>query len=103
MQHGLLQLPDQQLLELAHWVVAKLLRIDLVGELSAPQTLEAWGVLLIGFAATMMAARGVIADQKRQPIRFHWAATVGFSVLVSMLPFTGFGFPITTLPMFLMS
>ncbi|QDT09634.1 YwiC-like family protein [Planctomycetes bacterium K23_9] len=77
--------------------------ILLAGDLSTSSTMEAWCDWLIGFAATTMTVRGVIAAQKRQSRMIHWIAVAGLSILVGYLTFRAFALPIATLPMLLMS
>lgn len=77
--------------------------IMLAGGLAVSTTGEAWATWLIGFAATTMAVRGVIAAQKRHSRSVHWTALAGLSLLVSGLTLAGFRLPIATLPMIAMS
>ncbi|WP_063825895.1 YwiC-like family protein [Rhodopirellula europaea] len=66
-------------------------------------TNEAWSTWLIGFTATTMAVRGVIAAQKRHSRLVHWTAMIGLTLLVTGLTLAGFRLPIATLPMLAMS
>jgi YwiC-like protein len=77
--------------------------IMLAGDVPALLTIEAWGTWLIGFGATTMAVRGVIAVQKRQSRALHWGVIGGLSVAVAVLTLAGFKLPIVTLPMISMS
>ncbi len=77
--------------------------ILLGGDVPARLTMEAWGTWLIGFGATTMAVRGVIAAQKRQSRALHWGAMGGLSIAVALLTWAGFQLPILTLPMISMS
>ncbi|SMP59860.1 YwiC-like protein [Neorhodopirellula lusitana] len=77
--------------------------ILLAGEITTAQTAEAWGTWLIGFAATTMSVRGVIAAQKRRSRMIHWTAIAGLTVLVGSLTLTQFPLPVATLPMLAMS
>lgn len=77
--------------------------ILLGGDVPARLTMEAWGTWLIGFGATTLAVRGVIAAQKRQSRALHWAAIGGLSIAVALLTWAGFKLPILTLPMISMS
>jgi hypothetical protein len=61
--------------------------------------MEAWGTWLIGFGATTLAVRGVIAAQKRQSRVLHWGVIGGLSIAVAALTWSGFKIPIVTLPM----
>jgi hypothetical protein len=77
--------------------------IMLAGDVPALLTMEAWGTWLIGFGATTLAVRGVIAAQKRQSRVLHWSVIGGLSVAVATLTLAGFKLPIVTLPMISMS
>jgi len=77
--------------------------ILLSGDISVSQTAEAWATWLIGFAATTMAVRGVLASQKRQSRTIHWSAITALTRLVVGLTYGTFKLPIATLPMLAMS
>ncbi|EMB17481.1 YwiC-like family protein [Rhodopirellula europaea] len=77
--------------------------IMLAGGFAVSTTNEAWATWLIGFAATTMAVRGVIAAQKRQSRWVHWTMMAGLSGLVAGLTAVSFRLPIATLPMLAMS
>lgn len=77
--------------------------IFLAGNLTSSQTAEAWGTWLIGFAATTMAVRGVIAAQKRQSRMIHWAAITALTLLVAAMTYDSLTLPIATVPMLAMS
>jgi hypothetical protein len=75
----------------------------LAGDVSVAQAVEVWGVWLIGFTATTMAVRGVIAAQKRGNRSIYWTTIMLLCVLVMALMFAGFRLPVVTLPMLAMS
>lgn len=77
--------------------------ILLAGQQSPLLTVEAWATWLIGFGATTLAVRGVIAAQKRQTRAFHMSVVGGLSVAVAVLTASGFTLPIVTLPMVAMA
>ena len=77
--------------------------ILLAGDIPVGLTMEAWGTWLIGFGATTLAVRGVIASQKRQSRAIHWGVIAGLSIAVAALTWAGFQIPIVTLPMISMS
>jgi len=77
--------------------------ILLAGDTPVQLTMEAWGTWLIGFGATTLAVRGVIASQKRQSRALHWGVIGGLSLAVAALTWAGFKLPIVTLPMISMS
>jgi hypothetical protein len=77
--------------------------IMLAGDVPALLTIEAWGTWLIGFGATTLAVRGVIAAQKRQSRVLHWGVIGGLSVVVATLTLAGSKLPIVTLPMISLS
>lgn len=77
--------------------------IMLASGLGASTTYEVWATWLLGFAATTMAVRGVIAAQKRHSRLVHWTAMLGLTLLVVGLTLAGFRLPIATLPMLAMS
>lgn len=77
--------------------------IMLAGGLGISTTNEAWSTWLIGFTATTMAVRGVIASQKRQSRLWHWTMIAALSLLVIGLTLAGVRLPIATLPMLAMS
>ncbi|MGB7343569.1 MAG: YwiC-like family protein [Pirellulaceae bacterium] len=77
--------------------------ILLAGEIPTPQTMEIWITWLIGFTATTMAVRGVIAAQKRNARTIHWFTISTLSLLVIVLTFLQYRFGIVTLPMLVMS
>lgn len=77
--------------------------ILLAGGVGTALTVEAWGTWLIGFSATTMAVRAVIAAQKRQSRILHSAAIVTLSLLVAALTSAAIKLPIAALPMLLMS
>lgn len=52
---------------------ATCLPILFAGGIPTVRTLDIWLVWLLGFSATTLAVRGVIAAQKRQPRSIHWA------------------------------
>ena len=77
--------------------------ILLSGDIPVGLTMEAWGTWLIGFGATTLAVRGVIASQKRQSRAIHWGVIAVLSLAVAALTWAGFQIPIVTLPMISMS
>lgn len=77
--------------------------ILLAGDLPALLTMEAWGTWLIGFGATTLAVRGVIAAQKRQSRALHLVVIGGLSIAVAVMTMAGFKLPIVTLPMLCIS
>ena len=77
--------------------------ILLAGDTPIQLAIEAWGTWLIGFGATTLAVRGVIASQKRQSRALHWSVIAGLSLAVAALTWAGFQIPIVTLPMISMS
>lgn len=77
--------------------------ILLAGEFATQVTLEAWGTWLIGFAATTMAVRGVIAAQKRKSRTVHWFAVTALTSLISGLAACEMTLPLASLPMLFMS
>ncbi|QDV62531.1 YwiC-like family protein [Crateriforma conspicua] len=77
--------------------------IMLAGKAPLALTLEAWSTWLIGFAATTMAVRGVIATQKRQARWLHWWSLGGLTLLVVLLTYRAMQLPIVTFPMLVMS
>lgn len=77
--------------------------IMLAGGMTTHQTIEAWTTWLIGFAATTMAVRGVIAAQKRHSRTIHWSAITVLTLLVAAATYAAFALPIVTLPMLAMS
>lgn len=83
---------------------APCLPILLAGEIEVPLAVEVWTTWVIGFSATTVAVRGVIAAQKRQFRALHWGILSILSGLVLVTPFsTRFTIPIATLPMLAMS
>lgn len=82
---------------------AACLPILLAGAVSTSHTIEAWATWLIGFGATTLAVRGVIAAQKRQARAFPVVAIGGLSVLVAALTYGDFPLPIASAPMIAMS
>lgn len=77
--------------------------ILLAGEASATVALQVWGAWIIGFAATTMAVRSVIAAQKRSSRVLPWLSLAVLSLAVSVLGSVGYWLPFATLPMLAMS
>ncbi|QDV47059.1 hypothetical protein Enr13x_69680 [Stieleria neptunia] len=77
--------------------------ILLAGAIPSDLAIEIWTTWLIGFAATTMAVRGVIAAQKRHPRTIHWLAICALSVLVIGRYTSSSSLAIVTLPMLAMS
>ncbi|WP_442505853.1 YwiC-like family protein [Novipirellula sp. SH528] len=77
--------------------------ILLAGGLSFADTMQIWTTWLVGFAATTMAVRGVIAAQKRHSRQIHWLSISALSILVAVTTFAEYSLTITTLPMLAMS
>lgn len=59
--------------------------ILLAGDVSLDQALKIWAVFLIGFAATTLAVRSVIAAQKRQPRVLHGVILSVLSIVTLIL------------------
>ncbi|WP_372894371.1 YwiC-like family protein [Stieleria sp.] len=77
--------------------------ILLAGAIPIHQALEIWTTWLIGFAATTMAVRGVIAAQKRTPRTIHWVTISALILLMLGLYSSARPLVIVTLPMLTMS
>ncbi|MCM2372512.1 YwiC-like family protein [Rhodopirellula sp. ICT_H3.1] len=77
--------------------------ILLAGGITPVQTLAIWTAWLIGFAATTLAVRGVIAAQKRRGKTIYWSAILALILLTGVLTATGDAVAIATLPMLIMS
>ncbi len=77
--------------------------ILLSGEVPLAQTLEIWLTWLIGFAATTIAVRGVIAAQKRRSTSLYLAVVLGLSVIVAVLATIQHSRTIAALPMLVIS
>ena len=77
--------------------------ILLAGGVSVSSTAEIWGAWLIGFTATTMAVRGVIAAQKRDSRTIHWAGIIALSLLALALNHAGFPLLVVSVPMLVMS
>ncbi|MCS7465402.1 YwiC-like family protein [Stieleria sp. ICT_E10.1] len=77
--------------------------ILLAGAIPTDLAIEIWTTWLIGFAATTMAVRGVIAAQKRHPRTIHGLAISALSVLVLGRYTWSSSLVIVTLPMLAMS
>lgn len=75
----------------------------LAGGIGRSQAAETWVSWLIGFTATTMAVRGVIASQKRQSRLLHLGTLIVLTSAVAGLTIGGFKLPIATLPMLAMS
>jgi hypothetical protein len=80
------------------------LPILLAGGAEPSISIEAWITWLLGFTATTIAVRGVIAWQKRQSRLFHWLALSLLSVAVCIATLGHrYSLPIVTIPMLAMS
>ncbi|PAY18160.1 hypothetical protein CKO51_17785 [Rhodopirellula sp. SM50] len=77
--------------------------ILLAGAIPTDLAIEIWTTWLIGFAATTMAVRGVIAAQKRHPRTIHWLAISALSLLAIGLVVSTDSLAIVTSPMLAMS
>lgn len=77
--------------------------ILLSGSFAPSQALGIWCTWMIGFTATTLAVRGVIASQKRQSRLVPWCVIASLSGLVAGLALVDFTLPIATLPMLTMS
>jgi hypothetical protein len=77
--------------------------ILLSGEVPLAQTLEIWLTWLIGFAATTIAVRAVIAAQKRCSTSLYLVSVLGLSVIVAMLATIQHSWVIAALPMLVIS
>lgn len=79
------------------------LPILLAGGLAATTSLEIWTTWMIGFTATTLAVRSVIAAQKRNSRSIHWAGITALSLVVAALAFSAYSLAIVTLPMLAVS
>ena len=77
--------------------------ILLAGTIPTNQAIEICTTWLIGFAATTMAVRGVIAAQKRHPRGIHWFAISALTLLATGLVISTDSLAIVTLPMLAIS
>ncbi|WP_182866428.1 YwiC-like family protein [Stieleria mannarensis] len=77
--------------------------ILLAGAIPTNQAFEIWTTWLIGFAATTMAVRGVIAAQKRNSRTVHWSAIASLSTLATGLVVLTDSLALVTLPMLAIS
>ena len=77
--------------------------ILLAGGLPFAETMQIWTTWLVGFTATTMAVRGVIAAQKRHSRRLHWSTLLALSIIVSISTIAGYPLMLTTLPMLAMA
>lgn len=73
------------------------------GGMPLPQVVDFWMVWLLGFSATTMAVRGVIAAQKRQPRGIYWGIMALLIAAVSGLSLSGHSHVLVALPMLAMS
>ncbi|MEZ6081577.1 MAG: hypothetical protein R3C56_39680 [Pirellulaceae bacterium] len=78
------------------------LPILLAGGLAVSVSLEIWTAWMIGFAATTLAVRSVIAAQKRKSRSIHWAG-ISTSLVLAALTVSPYSLAIVTLPMLVMS
>lgn len=89
------------------WGIAGLsvtcLPILLAGGLAVSTSLEIWAAWILGFAATTLAVRSVIAAQKRKSRSIHWAGISVLSLVVAALTLSPYSLAIVTLPMLAMS
>jgi hypothetical protein len=79
------------------------LPILLAGGLAVSVSLEIWTAWMIGFAATTLAVRSVIAAQKRKSRSIHWAGISALSLVLAALTVSPYSLAIVTLPMLVMS
>lgn len=79
------------------------LPILLAGGLAVSTSLEIWTAWIIGFTATTLAVRSVIAAQKRKPRSIHWVGIGALSLVVAALTVSPYSLAIVTLPMLVMS
>ncbi|MBB3208211.1 hypothetical protein FHS27_004038 [Rhodopirellula rubra] len=77
--------------------------ILLAGGVVPVHAFAVWSTWLIGFGATTMAVRGVIAAQKRRSKILHWSCLIAFSLLTGVLIAVGHSLAITVVPMLVMS
>ncbi len=75
------------------------LPILLAGGLAVSTSLELWTAWMIGFAATTLAVRSVIAAQKRKSRSLHWAGIGVLSIVVAALTVSSYSLAIVALPM----
>ncbi len=77
--------------------------ILLAGGVTPAVTAEIWTAWLIGFSATTMAVRGVIAAQKKNSRVIHWTSVITFTLLATALATSNFGPLMAVFPMLLMA
>lgn len=75
----------------------------LAGGASVPLASESWAVWLLGFSATTVSVRSVIAAQKRQSRKVHDAILIPAILLVCGGILSGGGWLLATLPMLIAS
>ncbi len=75
----------------------------LAGGVPLLSVLQIWGIYLLGFLATTLAVRGVIASQKQRPRQLHWLVLLSVTAVVGGFIAAGETWPMAALPMVLMS
>jgi hypothetical protein len=73
--------------------------ILLAGDVSVAASLTIWAAWLLGFSASTIAVRSVIAAQKRQPRTVHVSILAAISLLIGIAAMLSIYWPLATLPM----
>lgn len=77
--------------------------ILLAGSVDSTIALQTWITWILGFSATTMAVRGVIAAQKRQSRSLHWMTLSGLTLATGLFWAFNMHLPVVILPMLGMS